>query len=164
MFLCGVFDGHGPYGHKVARHVRDNLPSKLSKAVELSRLNTLKYGDFDLIGKALTSRGDDDHDDPGGYHSAGSEDHSQNDHGSRNNAEEEDEARVLPLSSWEACFIKSFREMDEELGLDPSIDSFCSGSTAVTVVKQVFFSIIIILFFRIQIWLINLRSEKNIYC
>uniref|UniRef100_A0A803QFD2 PPM-type phosphatase domain-containing protein n=1 Tax=Cannabis sativa TaxID=3483 RepID=A0A803QFD2_CANSA len=64
MVLCGVFDGHGPYGHKVARHVRDNLPTKLSKAIEQSK------------------------------------------------------------------------EMDEDLGLDSSIDSFCSGSTAVTVVKQ----------------------------
>ncbi|KAG0465109.1 hypothetical protein HPP92_019273 [Vanilla planifolia] len=27
--LCGIFDGHGPYGHKVAAHVRDNLPHKL---------------------------------------------------------------------------------------------------------------------------------------
>lgn len=28
--FCGVFDGHGPYGHKVAGHVSKNLPSKLS--------------------------------------------------------------------------------------------------------------------------------------
>ncbi|CAK9214587.1 unnamed protein product [Sphagnum troendelagicum] len=27
--FCGVFDGHGPYGHLVARRVRDSLPSKL---------------------------------------------------------------------------------------------------------------------------------------
>ncbi|CAA0830576.1 Probable protein phosphatase 2C 65 [Striga hermonthica] len=31
MYLCAVFDGHGPSGHKVARYVRDSLPSKISK-------------------------------------------------------------------------------------------------------------------------------------
>ncbi|KAL3617438.1 hypothetical protein CASFOL_037759 [Castilleja foliolosa] len=31
MFLCGVFDGHGPSGHKVARFVRDHLPAKISR-------------------------------------------------------------------------------------------------------------------------------------
>ncbi|KAK3444935.1 hypothetical protein EUGRSUZ_A00625 [Eucalyptus grandis] len=40
------------------------------------------------------------------------------------------------LSSWEASFVKSFKEIDEELSLDSSIDSFCSGSTAVTMIKQ----------------------------
>ncbi|KAL2926683.1 putative protein phosphatase 2C 65 [Bienertia sinuspersici] len=55
-FFCGVFDGHGPCGHKVARNVRDQLPTKL--------------------------------------------------------------------------------KVDKELSHDPSIDSYCSGTTAVTVVKQ----------------------------
>ncbi|KAK4392351.1 putative protein phosphatase 2C 73 [Sesamum angolense] len=30
MFFCGVFDGHGPSGHEVARYVRDLLPAKIS--------------------------------------------------------------------------------------------------------------------------------------
>ncbi|WVZ54891.1 hypothetical protein U9M48_005631 [Paspalum notatum var. saurae] len=30
--FCGVFDGHGPLGRDVARHVRDTLPMKLSSA------------------------------------------------------------------------------------------------------------------------------------
>ncbi|RZC80707.1 hypothetical protein C5167_043281 [Papaver somniferum] len=29
MMFCGVFDGHGPWGHFVARHVRESLPSLL---------------------------------------------------------------------------------------------------------------------------------------
>ncbi|KAJ3680900.1 hypothetical protein LUZ60_015389 [Juncus effusus] len=33
IFL-GVFDGHGPYGHKVARYIRDALPSKLCSLFE----------------------------------------------------------------------------------------------------------------------------------
>ena len=27
--FCGVFDGHGPHGHRVAHRVRDALPEKL---------------------------------------------------------------------------------------------------------------------------------------
>jgi len=34
-------------------------------------------------------------------------------------------------------FFKAFKLMDKELKLHPSIDCFCSGSTAVTVIKQV---------------------------
>ena len=34
-------------------------------------------------------------------------------------------------------FLKAFKLMDKELKLHPSIDCFCSGSTAVTVIKQV---------------------------
>ena len=29
MTFCGIFDGHGPHGHLVARKVRDALPLKL---------------------------------------------------------------------------------------------------------------------------------------
>lgn len=35
------------------------------------------------------------------------------------------------------CFLKAFRFMDKELKLHPTIDCFCSGTTAVTLVKQV---------------------------
>lgn len=33
--FCGVFDGHGPYGHMVAKRVRDSLPLKLSAQWEV---------------------------------------------------------------------------------------------------------------------------------
>ncbi|XP_058088607.1 lupeol synthase 1-like [Magnolia sinica] len=29
MMFCGVFDGHGPWGHYVAKRVRESLPSSL---------------------------------------------------------------------------------------------------------------------------------------
>lgn len=35
-------------------------------------------------------------------------------------------------------FLKAFKIMDRELRTQPSIDCFCSGTTAVTLVKQVF--------------------------
>lgn len=34
-------------------------------------------------------------------------------------------------------FLKSFKVMDKELKLHPSIDCYCSGTTAVTLIKQV---------------------------
>lgn len=115
MFFCGVFDGHGPYGHKVARHVRDTLPSRLSSAIKSS--NSFKCSDIDVID------GDDT-------------DEVNKNEDSKESCKE-DNKPILLLSSWEAGFIKSFKEMDEELSLDASIDSFCSGTTAVTIVKKV---------------------------
>lgn len=125
MVFCGVFDGHGPYGHKVARHVRDNLPTKLSKAIEQSRVKSSKYGDVDVADRDLSTDHDHEHDDGDDDGNSSTSDDNNNIH------------VVLPLSSWEACSIKSFKEMDEDLSLDSTIDSFCSGSTAVTVIKQV---------------------------
>uniref|UniRef100_A0A7N0ZVD4 protein-serine/threonine phosphatase n=1 Tax=Kalanchoe fedtschenkoi TaxID=63787 RepID=A0A7N0ZVD4_KALFE len=37
---------------------------------------------------------------------------------------------------WMEAFLKSFKSMDKELRSLPSLDCFCSGSTAVTIVKQ----------------------------
>lgn len=36
MVFCGVFDGHCPYGHMVAKKVRDHLPLKLSAHWEVN--------------------------------------------------------------------------------------------------------------------------------
>lgn len=118
-----MFDGHGPLGHRVARTVRDNLPSKLTAAVEDSQHNRCK--DF----------GADDE-----------EDHDHNDHSdssldSKDSIDNEN-SQNLSFSSWESSFVKAFNETDEELGLDSSIDSYCSGTTAVTIVKQVLFNTI----------------------
>ncbi|KAF3448895.1 hypothetical protein FNV43_RR09611 [Rhamnella rubrinervis] len=114
VFFCGVFDGHGPYGHIIARHVRDNLPSKISKAVRVAQISGCKYagGEVDT----------DDSSDSEDYKDT----HSENNTGNIN----------LSLSTWEACIVKSFKEMDQEICEEINIDSFCSGSTAVTVVKK----------------------------
>lgn len=42
----------------------------------------------------------------------------------------------IPL---EHSMLKAFKLMDKELKLHPTIDCFCSGTTAVTLIKQVFF-------------------------
>lgn len=111
MYFCGVFDGHGPDGHKIARYVRDNLPSKLSQVVKIYQLDTGIVADANVASSFFNHENNRDPKDKG--------------------------SQDLSLSSWEASFVKSFKDMDEELSLDSTIDSFCSGSTAVTLVKQV---------------------------
>ncbi|KAK8561589.1 hypothetical protein V6N13_149245 [Hibiscus sabdariffa] len=91
-FFCGVFDGHGPSGHKVARHVSEALPLKLSTM-------------------------------------------HQPQHRPRHGAKKESDKDNCH-KQWEADFIKSFQELDEDLTAENSLDSYCSGSTAVTLVKQ----------------------------
>ena len=98
IVFCGVFDGHGPYGHRVASYVRDNLPSKLS------RLHSLQQSRVD---------------------------ENQNET-SDNNVDTSDE-----FSSWKSTFLKAFDELDKELSDHATIDCICSGTTAVSVVKQV---------------------------
>ncbi|CAI0549848.1 unnamed protein product [Linum tenue] len=39
-------------------------------------------------------------------------------------------------SLWREAFMKSYKAMDKELKSHPNLDCFCSGSTAVTIVKQ----------------------------
>ncbi|PWA76461.1 protein phosphatase 2C 66 [Artemisia annua] len=110
--FCGVFDGHGPYGHMVARKVRDHLPVLLST-----------------------------------HWSANSESENGNTNGSAHNEEEEDNwcdeslvsekeqvpEKYIPLKK---SLLKAFSLMDMELKTHPSIDCFCSGSTAVALIKQ----------------------------
>lgn len=48
-------------------------------------------------------------------------------------ASEEDKLKLL----WEEAFLKAFSAMDKELRSHPNVECFCSGSTAVTVIKQV---------------------------
>ncbi|XP_077217135.1 putative protein phosphatase 2C 73 [Tasmannia lanceolata] len=102
---CGVFDGHGPQGHKVAAHVRDVLPSKLSQKLKPSKPND-----------------SDDSDD--------NEDFDSDD----NNVDAD--SHHPSFSSWKAGFVKAFKEMDEELGQHSTIDCYCSGATAVSILKQ----------------------------
>lgn len=120
-FFCGVFDGHGPAGHRVAQHVRDQLPSKLSSVIQSLQNKGSYCKDPDLVVKDVDGR------------ESGEKEKSE---GARDSCEE-DFSRDMLLSSWEASFVKSFKEIDDELSLDSSIDSFCSGTTAVTMVKQV---------------------------
>lgn len=95
-----MFDGHGPYGHRVACYVRDHLPSKLT-----SKLNSLQVPLIAADDCQCDSNGND--------------------------------ADATELCSWKSTFVKVFEELDKELRNHASIDCICSGSTAVSIVKQV---------------------------
>ncbi|CAL0328317.1 unnamed protein product [Lupinus luteus] len=106
MIFCGVFDGHGPLGHKVSQYIRDKLPLKLSEAIKMAQQNACRF-----------------------YDANESESGSYDDIYDGNN-------QCMSLAAWEGCFLKSFDEIDENLAQEINTDSYCSGSTAVTVIKQ----------------------------
>ncbi|CAK9157799.1 unnamed protein product [Ilex paraguariensis] len=117
--LCGVFDGHGPYGHMVARKVRDNLPLLLS-----TRWEATSNSDQNSAPEYGNSTG-----------SAHFEEFLDNDgcESLEGEANEKFPEMYLPLKQ---SMLKAFKLMDKELKLHPTIDCFCSGTTAVTLIKQ----------------------------
>lgn len=103
--FCGVFDGHGPSGHKVSQYVRNVFPSKLAESFKHPRFNA------SCIDEDLKSENVDDPVDEN--------------HG--------------PLYSLvKASLVESFKVMDEALETNGKIESYCSGTTAVTVLKKVY--------------------------
>ncbi|KAG7010695.1 putative protein phosphatase 2C 52 [Cucurbita argyrosperma subsp. argyrosperma] len=110
--FCGVFDGHGPHGHVVARKVRDVLPRKL---VSFWQSSQLKHDRSDRTSCLAWSR----------KNSADGE-------GQDVDGSQEDRSSSL----WRRTFLKSYKAMDKELKSDPKLDCFCSGCTAITLVKQ----------------------------
>ncbi|CAM8942543.1 unnamed protein product [Rhodiola kirilowii] len=122
--FCGVFDGHGPFGHMVAKRVRDSLPLKLSAHWEANS----KSGDV-LREMSLNNAG-----------STVSEDAvsvSADDYSRTPLLETEDTDNHIELFQMlKDSFLKAFRIMDRELKLHTNIDCICSGTTAVTLVKQ----------------------------
>ncbi|CAK9150448.1 unnamed protein product [Ilex paraguariensis] len=111
MVFCGVFDGHGPSGHKVARYVRDLLPSKLSSLLKHTQIGGSNGStDVDDKNKENTDSKDGDNDD--------------------------NDCQNPFFSSWKDTVIKSFKETDEELEGNTTVESYCSGTTAVTILKK----------------------------
>ncbi|KAL0298461.1 UNVERIFIED_CONTAM: putative protein phosphatase 2C 33 [Sesamum radiatum] len=121
--FCGVFDGHGPYGHMVAKRVRDSLPLKLSahwevniksdevlREVSLNTTGSLYSEDTSLLSADDEARASVDVEETG---------------------KQPDVFQTLKES-----FLKAFKVMDRELRMHANIDCFCSGTTAVTLVKQ----------------------------
>ncbi|CAL9748109.1 unnamed protein product [Musa acuminata subsp. burmannicoides] len=120
--FCGVFDGHGPSGHMVSKKVRDSLPLKLSTQWRAS-LNSHESPDPNgSISGSMNSE----------------ETASMSIDDECGESLEVDENEKLPemYLPLKQSFLKSFKSMDKELKFHPTIDCFCSGTTAVTVVKQ----------------------------
>lgn len=111
--FCGVFDGHGPYGHLVSRKVRDVLPVKLQTILHSISSKQTESGVSCFT--SISKRMNDSIDDPA----------------------EEGSTEEKLNSLWREAFLKSYKAVDKELKSHPNLDSFCSGSTAVTLVKQV---------------------------
>ncbi|KAI9086685.1 hypothetical protein K1719_031279 [Acacia pycnantha] len=109
--FCGVFDGHGPYGHIVARNARDTLPVKLLSF--LHSCESKRNGSGSGSGKACFKGNTE-----GGV------------------CEKDCSAEDVVNSVWREAFMKAYKAMDKELRSHPNLDCFCSGSTAVTIVKQ----------------------------
>ncbi|KAJ0053537.1 hypothetical protein Pint_02200 [Pistacia integerrima] len=108
--FCGVFDGHGPHGHLVARKVRDALPIKLLSFLLSSQSRQNASGKACFKGNIKKA-------DTGDTEKDGSPEDKLN-------------------SLWKEAFLKSYKSMDKELKSHPNLDCFCSGSTAITIVKQ----------------------------
>lgn len=113
--FCGVFDGHGPFGHMVAKRVRDSLPLKLSAHWEVNvkgSNDVLREGTFNEE-TPLTAAED-----------------------SRVFTDHEINKNPEKLQAFKDTFLKAFKVMDRELRMYANIDCFCSGTTAVTLIKQ----------------------------
>ncbi|GMH07220.1 hypothetical protein Nepgr_009060 [Nepenthes gracilis] len=107
--FCGVFDGHGPHGHLVACKVRDALPLKLLSSLNSSQIKQVAACDACSNGNPKSEDG---------------------------NAEKDNLVEDKLTSLWREAFLKSYKAMDKELKSHVNLDCFCSGSTAVTIVKQ----------------------------
>lgn len=116
--FCGVFDGHGPHGHLIARKVRDTLPSKLCDLI------------YDDYGESPTSNSD------GSILEETLSPYTDAEDKSPMLAGQKEEHQEF-FDRMKESFRKAFKIMDKELKLHRNIDSICSGTTAVTLIKQV---------------------------
>ncbi|CAA2999015.1 probable phosphatase 2C 33 [Olea europaea subsp. europaea] len=121
--FCGIFDGHGPYGHLVAKRVRDFLPLKLGANWEFDIKS-------DEVRREVSLNGTD---------SWCSKDTSflPPEESSRASIDlEETEKHPEVFQTLKESFLKAFKLMDRELRMYSNIECFCSGTTAVTLIKQ----------------------------
>lgn len=97
MLFCGVFDGHGPWGHYVAKMVRESMPSSLLCNWQETLAEVAVDSDIDI----------------------------------------ESEKRLHKFNIWKHSYIKTCAAIDQELEHHRGLDSFNSGTTALTIVRQV---------------------------
>eukprot|EP00257_Ricinus_communis_P021414 XP_015580901.1 probable protein phosphatase 2C 6 [Ricinus communis] len=121
--FCGVFDGHGPYGHMVAKKVRDSLPLVLC--------TQWKDGSNDENSSLPKTENTPESTNSEETASASVDDESHDFLEVEQNEKFPEMYQPLKKS-----IMKAFKMMDKELKLHPTIDCFCSGSTAVTLIKQ----------------------------
>ncbi|XP_010537844.1 PREDICTED: probable protein phosphatase 2C 6 [Tarenaya hassleriana] len=122
--FCGVFDGHGPFGHMVAKKVRDTLPFILSTHWKMNL-----ESEHTILGNG--------HEKPCTEGGQGNEPITMDEQWCElqpgDGESEKFPEMYLPLKH---ALLKACQQMDKELKMHPAIDCFCSGSTAVTLIKQ----------------------------
>lgn len=91
ILFCGIFDGHGSWGHYVARYIQKSLPSSLL-------CNWQKALAMTAIKESNTS--------------------------------------INHSEIWKDSFLRSCAAIDKELQENTKLDSFNSGSTGLSIVKQ----------------------------
>ncbi|KAF8096881.1 hypothetical protein N665_0299s0042 [Sinapis alba] len=127
--FCGVFDGHGPFGHMVAKRVRDNLPLKLSAYWEAKVPVEGALKPITTVNSASSINNSEDAAAAASFVSAEEEPRPSV------NMEEENTHSEL-FQTLKEAFLKAFKVMDRELKFHGNVDCFCSGTTAVTLIKQ----------------------------
>lgn len=96
MMFCGIFDGHGPWGHFVAKKVRESMPLWLLCNWQETLAEASLLPDMDLDSDKKTHR----------------------------------------FNVWKHSYVKTCAAVDQELEQHRKIDSFYSGTTALTIVRQ----------------------------
>lgn len=97
MMFCGIFDGHGPWGHFVAKKVRETMPTSLLCNWQETLAEASLDPSFDT----------------------------------------ESDKKVYQFNIWKQSYAKTCAAVDQELEHHRKIDAFYSGTTALTIVRQV---------------------------
>lgn len=93
--FCGVFDGHGQWGHFVAKMVRESMPSSLLCNWQEILAQTTPDQDLDS------------------------------------------DKNLHQFNIWKRSYLKTCAAIDQKLEQHRKIDSYNSGTTALTIVRQV---------------------------
>ncbi|KAB1201225.1 putative protein phosphatase 2C 73 [Morella rubra] len=96
LIFCGIFDGHGSWGHFVAKMVRESMPPSLLRNWQETVAQTSLDPECDL----------------------------------------ESDKKHHWFNIWKQSYLKTCAAIDQELEQHRKIDSFNSGTTALTIVRQ----------------------------
>lgn len=97
MIFCGIFDGHGQWGHLVSKRVRESLPASLLCNWQETLTSTSLDQDFEM----------------------------------------EMDRNLHGFDMWKQSFLKTYAAIDKELKHSSKLNSYWSGATALTIIKQV---------------------------
>ncbi|KAE9611646.1 hypothetical protein Lal_00011713 [Lupinus albus] len=111
--FCGVFDGHGPNGHMVSKKVRDSFPLRL-------------IAQWDLLSNNIDRLND--------LRSSISYEPEENE-STLVDAKPIATGHEFDFRTMRKSFLRACKVMDKELKLH-DIDCYCSGTTAVTLLKK----------------------------